>query len=206
VLATVARKVPVVAVGHGQAGAHVTGEVKGGNAGTERERREGVPKIVDPPQRADASGTLSRPPLKRAEVVHVEVAAALARKQQRRILTRRQSVERIERSCLQRVGFVNSIRLQIEQTYAGTEFVHPTGLGDYRASFGGLHLGEILKPGPERCKRRRRSARPGPSRLAPIVVDNQERGRPRLTTRFTLASRRSLRRKRLAPHAKLRSP
>jgi hypothetical protein len=28
---------------------------------------------------------------------------------------------------LWRVGFVNSIRLQIQQIYAGTEFVHPTG-------------------------------------------------------------------------------
>jgi hypothetical protein len=33
-----------------------------------------------------------------------------------------------------------------------------------------------------------------------------QKSRPRLTARFTLASRRSLRRKRLAPHAKLRSP
>ena len=37
-----------VAVDHGQAGAHVAGEIEGGDAGTEREGGEGVPKIVDP--------------------------------------------------------------------------------------------------------------------------------------------------------------
>ena len=53
VLASVAGEVAVVAVDHGQAGAHVAGEVEGGDAGTEREGREGVPQIVDPAQRLD---------------------------------------------------------------------------------------------------------------------------------------------------------
>jgi hypothetical protein len=45
VLASVAREVAVVAVDHGQAGAHVAGEVEGGDAGTEREGGKGVPEI-----------------------------------------------------------------------------------------------------------------------------------------------------------------
>lgn len=88
-LAPVACEVPVVAVDHGQAGAHVAGEVEGGDAGTKREGSERVPEILDPPQRVDADGTLSRPPLVRAEMVHVEVATALTWKHQRRILTGR---------------------------------------------------------------------------------------------------------------------
>ena len=42
-LAAVAGEVAVVAVEHGQARTHVAGEVEGGDAGTEREGREGVP-------------------------------------------------------------------------------------------------------------------------------------------------------------------
>jgi hypothetical protein len=49
-----------VPVDHDQAGAHVAGQVEGGDAGTERERREGVPEIVDPAQRFDPGGTLRR--------------------------------------------------------------------------------------------------------------------------------------------------
>jgi hypothetical protein len=41
-LAAVAREVAVMAVDHGQAGAHVAGEFEGGNASTEREVGEGV--------------------------------------------------------------------------------------------------------------------------------------------------------------------
>jgi hypothetical protein len=48
-LASVAREVAVGAVDHGQAGAHVAGEVEGGDAGTERKGCEDVPEIVDPP-------------------------------------------------------------------------------------------------------------------------------------------------------------
>jgi hypothetical protein len=36
-LAPVAGEVTVMAVDHGQAGAHVAGQIEGGNAGTERE-------------------------------------------------------------------------------------------------------------------------------------------------------------------------
>jgi len=76
VLASVAGEVAVMAVDHGQAGAHVAGEVEGGDAGTEREGREGVPEIVDPAQRLDPGGELRWLPLAVAEVVQVEVAAA----------------------------------------------------------------------------------------------------------------------------------
>jgi hypothetical protein len=41
-------EVAVMPVDHGQAGAHVAGEVEGGDAGTEREGGEGVAEIVDP--------------------------------------------------------------------------------------------------------------------------------------------------------------
>src|SRR5215207_1209880 len=45
VLASVSGEVAVVAIDHGQAGSHVTGEVEGGDAGTEGECGEGVPEI-----------------------------------------------------------------------------------------------------------------------------------------------------------------
>ena len=80
-LASVAGEVAVVAVDHRQAGAHIAGEVEGGDTGMEREGREGVPEIVDPPKRGDADGLLCGPPLIGAEVVDVEVAAPLAGKQ-----------------------------------------------------------------------------------------------------------------------------
>jgi hypothetical protein len=47
-LASVAGEVTVMSVDHRQAGAHVAGEVEGGDAGTECEGREGVSEIVDP--------------------------------------------------------------------------------------------------------------------------------------------------------------
>ena len=52
-LASVAGEVAVVAVDHGQAGAHVAGELEGGDAGTQGEGREGVSEIVDAPERLD---------------------------------------------------------------------------------------------------------------------------------------------------------
>ena len=54
-LAAVFGEVAVVAVDHCQAGAHVAGEVEGGDAGTKRECRQGVAEIVDPPDRVDPS-------------------------------------------------------------------------------------------------------------------------------------------------------
>jgi hypothetical protein len=60
----------------GQAGAHVAGEVEGGDAGSERERSEGVAEIVDPPDGVDAEVALRGFPVAIAEVVQVEVAAA----------------------------------------------------------------------------------------------------------------------------------
>jgi len=67
-LASVAGEVAVMTVDHGQAGAHVAGEIEGGNAGTEREGREGVSKIVDPAHRLDPGGTLCGLPLAVTEV------------------------------------------------------------------------------------------------------------------------------------------
>jgi hypothetical protein len=77
VLAPVSREVAVVAVDHGQTCAHVAGEIEGGDAGTEGEGGEGVPKIVDPAHRLDPRGELRGLPLPVAEVVPVEVAAPL---------------------------------------------------------------------------------------------------------------------------------
>ncbi len=47
VLSSVAGEVAVVAVDHGQAGAHVSGQIEGRDAGTESRGREGVSEIVD---------------------------------------------------------------------------------------------------------------------------------------------------------------
>ena len=101
-LASVAGEVAIVAVDHGQAGAHATGKVEGRESGTERESREGVPEIVDPPQRPEASGFLGGPPLVGAEVVDVEVAPALAGKQERRAVAVLHPIECVERPRLKR--------------------------------------------------------------------------------------------------------
>lgn len=94
VLAAVAREV----AGHyGQAGAYVAGEVEGGDSGTKSEGRKRVPEIVDPAARRDSHGELRRPPLEGPEVVDVEVAAAVARKEQRRVVVRRYAFESVER-------------------------------------------------------------------------------------------------------------
>src|SRR5262245_27227775 len=103
-LASVAGEVAVVAVDHRQAGAHVTREVEGRESGTERESCEGVPEIVDPPQRPNTCSLLGRAPLERAEVVDVEVAASLAGKQQRRAVALPDSIECLEAAGLQRHG------------------------------------------------------------------------------------------------------
>ena len=60
-LASVAGEVTVVAVDHRQAGAHISGQVEGRDAGTESKGRKGVPKIVDPPQPRDTRSLLCRP-------------------------------------------------------------------------------------------------------------------------------------------------
>ena len=65
-------------VDHGQAGAHVAGEVEDGDAGTECKGREGVSEIVDPAHRLDPGGTLCGLPL---AVAQVEVAAPLRREE-----------------------------------------------------------------------------------------------------------------------------
>ena len=82
-LAAVSGEVAVVAVDHRQAGAHVAGEVEGGDAGAERERREGVPEIVDAPDRVDSEVALRGFPVAVAEVVQVEVAAAWGGEEER---------------------------------------------------------------------------------------------------------------------------
>src|SRR6266508_4716356 len=84
------------------AGAHVAGEVEGGDAGTEREGREGVSEIVDPAQGFDPGGELRGLPLAVAEVVQVEVAAPLGREDQRAVRTRRLAFDRVEGDRMQR--------------------------------------------------------------------------------------------------------
>ena len=79
---SVAGEVAVVAVDHGQAGAHVAGELEGGDAGTEREGGEGVSEIVDAAEGLDPRRSLGGLPGPVAEVVKVEVAAALGWKEQ----------------------------------------------------------------------------------------------------------------------------
>src|SRR3954470_8992761 len=53
VVASIASEVTVVAVDHCQAGTHVAREVEGRDAGTQREGRKRVPKIVDATDRWD---------------------------------------------------------------------------------------------------------------------------------------------------------
>ncbi len=91
-LASVSGEVAVVAVDHRQARAHVAGEVAGGDSGTEREGREGVPQIVDAPSRLDPGRHLGGFPVAGAEVVQVEVAAMGYGKQQRRLRIRWKSL------------------------------------------------------------------------------------------------------------------
>jgi hypothetical protein len=101
-LAAVAGEVAVVAVDHGQAGAHVAGEIERGDTGTEREGSERVPEIVDPPQRLDPGRDLRRPPLPVAEVVQVEVAAPLGGEHECAFPTRSLLPDRFKRDRLQR--------------------------------------------------------------------------------------------------------
>jgi hypothetical protein len=72
VLATVAGEVAVVAIDHREARAHVAGEIERGDAGTEGEGGEGVPQVVDPTERLDASRALRGSPMAAAEVVQVD--------------------------------------------------------------------------------------------------------------------------------------
>ena len=88
-LTAVAGEVAVVAVDHGQAGAHVAGELEGGDAGTQGERRERVPEIVDAPEGLEPNRELSRLPVAVSEVVQVELAAAFGREEQLVSTTRR---------------------------------------------------------------------------------------------------------------------
>ena len=81
-LATVAGEVAVVVVDHGQAGAHIARELEGGDAGTQGEGSEGVPEIVDLPERLDPCCELCRFPVAVGEVVEIDVAAALGREEQ----------------------------------------------------------------------------------------------------------------------------
>ena len=69
VLAAIFGEVRVVAVDHREAGAHVAGEVEGGDAGSERERGEGVSEIVYAPDRVDPEVALGGFLVAVAEVV-----------------------------------------------------------------------------------------------------------------------------------------
>ena len=101
VLASVSREVAVVTVDHGQAGAHVTGEVEGGDPGTECEGGEGMAEIVDPAQRLDPGRDLRRLPLPVAKVVQVEVATPLGGEHECALPTRRLLFD-----CFERDAFV----------------------------------------------------------------------------------------------------
>src|SRR5262249_13867303 len=103
---------PIVTIDHGQTGTHISGEIECRDAGTEREGREGVPEIVDPPQRLDARRSLGGSPLERAEVVDVEVAASLTGKQKRRAVAGHDPVQRIESASLQWHGSRARLRLR----------------------------------------------------------------------------------------------
>jgi hypothetical protein len=81
--------VAVVAVDHGQAGAHVAGELEGGDAGTQGEGRERVPEIVDAAEGLDPERELGGLPVAVSEVVQIEVAATLGREEQVTRTTRR---------------------------------------------------------------------------------------------------------------------
>src|SRR5436190_24027901 len=70
-------------------------------SGAEPEGCEGVPEIAVPPHRLSARRVLGRPPLERAEVVDVEIAPSLARKQQRRAVAILDPVECVERASLE---------------------------------------------------------------------------------------------------------
>lgn len=89
---------------HREARAHVAGEVEGRDAGAQREGREGVPQVVDPPERLDPDRELRRPPVAVAEVVQIEVTAGRRREDKRRASRRGQLVECGERVRLQRHG------------------------------------------------------------------------------------------------------
>ena len=69
VVSSVAGEMAVVAVDHGQAGAHVAGELECGDSGTEGEGRESMAEIVDPPEGLDADDLLRGLPVAVAEVV-----------------------------------------------------------------------------------------------------------------------------------------
>ena len=73
---SVAGEVAVVLVDHREAGAHETGQIEDRDAGAECEGRLGVAKIVGLSDRLDAGGNLCGPPVPRAKVVQVDVAAA----------------------------------------------------------------------------------------------------------------------------------
>src|SRR6266511_3417610 len=81
-LTSVACKVAVVPVDHGQACAHIAGVVEGGYASAEFEGRERMSQIVDSAQWLDPGRDLRWLPLAVAEVVQVEVAAPLGWEQQ----------------------------------------------------------------------------------------------------------------------------
>ena len=75
-IAAVAGEMAVVAVDQRQAGAHVAGEVEGGDAGTKREGRKCMAKIVDAAERRYPGGPLGGFPVAVADVVQIEVSAA----------------------------------------------------------------------------------------------------------------------------------
>src|SRR6266511_4408175 len=101
-LTSVACKVAVVPVDHGQACAHIAGEFEGGDASAEFEGRERMSQIVDSAQWLDPGRDLRWLPLAVAEVVQAEVAAPLGREEQPAVPSRQLALDLLERDRLQR--------------------------------------------------------------------------------------------------------
>jgi hypothetical protein len=97
------REVAVVAVDHGQAGAHVAGEVEGGDAGTECEDREGVSEIVDPAQ-GSIPAAICAASIRGYGSCGGRGSRPARQGEQRTVRTRRLGFDRVQRDHLQRLG------------------------------------------------------------------------------------------------------
>jgi len=100
VLAPVACEVPVVAIDHRQAGAHVAGRDRRSRAGAECEGGERVAEIVDPAPRRDPDGGLCGHPSASAKVVQIEGAAPQRREHHVCLCANWEVIKRFERNRL----------------------------------------------------------------------------------------------------------
>jgi hypothetical protein len=156
-LAGVACEVAVVSVDHRETRPHVAAEVEGRDAGSQREGRERVPEIVDPPRRVDPGGKLGALPRAGAEVVQVEVAAARRGEEKWRLETRREAVERLERDRLQRDGAQAGLGLGALQATVG-EGMADVDDADLTVDVTALERDPL--PGPKAGRRREDDHRP----------------------------------------------